>query len=133
MPPLHRIRLRAAWEGRFPAEGVAARRIDLPTDWQPPPSGAFTLSRRFQTPRIDPTSERAWLVLDRVHGLTSAALDGEEVTAVEVGLSWVEIPLDVARRGARIVTLTVDPAAWPGGWGARDWGHVALEIRPADD
>jgi hypothetical protein len=123
----HLIRLRAAWEGDFPAERDRfRRRIDLPAVWDPAPRAPFRLRRRFQAPRAG-EGEEVVLRLARVPGLAAVWLNGREV-----GPGAERVLAGFLKAGGNELVLDVDPRDWPPevAAGAETWGEVALAIRP---
>ena len=113
----HRIHFRRAWDSPL-------GRIDLPRDWGDGPV-PDRLCRLFRRPPIDASTERLWLVLERVPGLLSVTCNDRDFLAVGDGQLW-EIPLDEARASGNLLVLPLDPSAIIG---REDWGHIALAIR----
>jgi hypothetical protein len=125
----HRIALRRAWEGQFcTAEGVVARRVDLPTRIDPS-WGRFRLDRAFQPPRIDPEKESLFLRLERIAGLVGAWLNDEPVAEAFPSRGPIELAIGIPPPRRCRLTLDVEPPKGATGTDLDDWGHVALVIR----
>ena len=126
----HQIRLRGAWDWRFPSDGVEiVRRVDLPTRWPTGLETPFRLVRHFGRPPIDPRIERVKLELRSVPGLTSAHLNGSEVVRADGDrLDWVvELVEPLLARNELVLEVDLrsfGEARIPG----EPWGSIALVI-----
>lgn len=127
----HTIRLRGAWEWRDPASGVS-RRVALPLSLPPEGVPGVLLIRPFNRPPVDPATESIWLQLQRVPGLRSIRLNGEEIARPQVGESEHAVPLDQVQPARNVLVLELGTLARqePAGDDPA-WGEVALVIKSA--
>jgi hypothetical protein len=127
----HRIRLRKAWEivAQATAGPAQAARLDLPIA-AGQASGPIRLIRRFRRPETGSASERLFVVLEHVPGLTSVTLNSHTIWTgradanTRLDLDW---PPGDDRRGLLTIEAVIDPAR------EHDWGHVAILIRDSRD
>jgi hypothetical protein len=123
--PEHWIRLRGGWECR-PANpednGGTPQRITLPCSWSIESATVLQLSRRFQTPRLDPAREALFLRLELVSGLVEVLLNDCIIAGPAHENEVMSIALGENLPPRNHLVLNVKPTI------ANRWGEIALVI-----